>query len=223
MPGGQSTQMIIGATPDTDRTIIHLAEAFYRKMKMKRVYYSAYIPIYSDSALPALGTPPPLLREHRLYQADWLLRFYGYEAHELLDEQHPNLDLEFDPKCDWALRHLDLFPVEVNQANWETLLRVPGIGVVSARRIIQARKLASLDFEQLRKMGVVLKRARFFLTCQGKTMGPLDMEPNFIKANLSVDARSSPLTSSYQQLSLLEREEQTVYWERDLPLRRVES
>ncbi len=219
VPGGQSTQMIIGATSDTDRTIVNLAEAFYKKMRMKRVYYSAYIPIYEDSALPPLLTKPPLLREHRLYQADWLLRFYGYEAKELLDDSHPNLDLEYDPKCDWALRHLEMFPVEINRADRDTLLRVPGIGVISANRILEARRLAYLDFDQLKKIGVVLKRARFFITCKGKTMGPLDMEPGFIKANLSVDARSAPMVSHYQQTSLFDQEERTLFWEKELPLR----
>lgn len=173
VPAGQSTQMIIGATPESDRQILRLTEGLYRKYGLKRVFFSAYMPVVGDRNLPALDTPPPLLREHRLYQADWLLRFYGFTASEILDEQAPNFDPLLDPKCDWAVRHMELFPVEVNQAPYEMLLRVPGIGVKSAMRIRSARRYARLDFEALRKLGVVLKRARFFLTCQGKSMSPL--------------------------------------------------
>jgi len=206
VPGGQSTQMIIGATDDSDNTIIKLSEALYNQMKLKRVYYSAYIPVNKDSSLPNFETPVPLLREHRLYQADWLLRFYGYKANELLDDKSPNLDLEYDPKCDWALRHLDLFPIDVNKADYYTLLRVPGMGVKSAQRIIAARKLGNLSFDNLKKIGLVMKRARYFLTCNGKTFGPLDMDPVFIKANMSIDARSTSVVSKYVQTSIFDGE-----------------
>ncbi len=199
-PGGQSTQMIVGATEDNDRKIIKLTEALYRKLSLKRVYYSAYVPINKDPLLP--NTPPPLLREHRLYQADWLLRFYGFTADEILDDTNPNLDLEYDPKCTWALRHMDLFPVEINRADREMLLRVPGIGPGSVDKIIGYRKNGSLDFDDLKKMRIVLKRARFFITCKGKRMGPLDSDMNFIKANLSYDSRSVPLVSNYVQASM---------------------
>jgi len=171
-PAGQSTQLIVGATPENDREIITLSEGLYQKLEMKRVYYSAFIPVSSDNRLPMLPAPP-LLREHRLYQADWLLRFYGFAAHELLDEAHPNLDIRFDPKSDWALRHLQLFPVEVNRADYEVLLRVPGIGVRSAQRIVQARRGTRLGEVELKKLGVVLKRAKFFLTAGGRYLdGP---------------------------------------------------
>ena len=173
VPAGQSTQMIVGATPESDRQILRLTEGLYRKYGLKRVFFSAYMPVVSDRNLPALGTPPPLLREHRLYQADWLLRFYGFSAGEILDEDAPNFDPLLDPKCGWAVRHMEHFPVEVNKAPYEMLLRVPGIGVKSAQRIRAARRYAKLGFADLKKLGVVLKRARFFLTCQGKSLSPL--------------------------------------------------
>lgn len=169
-PAGQSTQMIVGATPESDYQILNLAQALYGRYKLKRVFYSAYMPINEDALLPALDVQPPLLREHRLYQADWLLRFYGFSAGELLDEAHPNFNPYLDPKCNWALHHLELFPVEVNRADYALLLRVPGIGVVSAKRIVRARRGGPLDFTALKKLGVVLKRAQYFLTCKGRQM-----------------------------------------------------
>ncbi len=176
-PAGQSTQMIIGATPDSDRHIISLAEGLYKKYGLKRVFYSAYMPVTENALLPPPGTKPPLLREHRLYQADWLLRFYGFRADELLDEEHPELNPLVDPKCGWALRHMDTFPLEVNHASYEELLRVPGIGVRSAKRILIARRAGSLDFAALKKIGVVLKRAQYFLTCRGKMIPGLRVTP----------------------------------------------
>ena len=167
-PAGHSTQLIVGASPETDLKILRLSAALYRKYQLKRVFYSAYMPIVAGPNLPALGTKPPLLREHRLYQADWLLRFYGFRADELLDEAHPNFHPLLDPKCGWAVQHLDEFPVEVNRAPLEQLLRVPGIGVRSARRIIVARRSARLDFEALRRLGVVMKRAQFFILAGGR-------------------------------------------------------
>lgn len=176
MPAGQTTQMMIGATPDSDRTIIRTSQAMYQKLTLKRVYYSAYIPVVQNNALLPTEVKTPLLREHRLYQADWLLRFYGFAAEEILTESDPNLDMALDPKCQWALRHLDQFPIEINKANLETLLRIPGIGNVTARRIIAARKFGSLNYENLKALNVVLKRARFFITCQGKYFGEGDLE-----------------------------------------------
>ncbi|SFI49496.1 putative DNA modification/repair radical SAM protein [Ruminococcaceae bacterium D5] len=167
-PAGQSTQMIVGATADSDLQILRLTQALYRKYQLKRVFFSAYIPLVSDSLLPALEVKPPLLREHRLYQADWLLRYYGFAAEELLDEQNPSFNPLLDPKCNWALNHLEEFPVEVNTAPLERLLRVPGIGVRSAQRISAARRDRSLDFDGLRRIGVVLKRAQYFITCCGR-------------------------------------------------------
>ncbi|MGN0653334.1 MAG: putative DNA modification/repair radical SAM protein [Oscillospiraceae bacterium] len=168
VPAGQSTQMIIGATPDSDFQIIRLSEALYKKFSLKRVFYSAYVPVGDEKYLPSKDTKPPLLREHRLYQADWLLRFYGFEAGELLDEKHDSFNPLLDPKCNWAVDHPEFFPVEVNKASYEMLLRVPGIGVNSAKRIMMARRSASLDFKDLKKLGIVLKRAQYFITCKGK-------------------------------------------------------
>lgn len=204
VPGGQSTQMIIGATPDTDYQIMGLAESLYTKLQLKRVYYSAYIPVVNNPALPSVGSEPPLLREHRLYQADWLLRFYRFKAKELLDEKNPNLSLKYDPKCDWALRNYGIFPIEVNKADYDTLLRIPGIGQKSAARIITTRKYASLGFDDLKKLGVVLKRAQFFITCRGRTMDRVKLEPGFAEANLSLDKRAVPVFANYEQMSLFD-------------------
>ena len=184
VPAGQSTQMIIGATGESDYQIVNVSEALYDRFKMKRVFYSAYVGINDDSRLPAVGTIPPLLREHRLYQADWLMRFYGFKAAELLIEKQPNFNLLLDPKCDWAVRHLEFFPVEVMTADYYQLLRVPGLGVNSARRICRARRYGRLQFEDLKKMGVVLKRAMYFITCQGKVYMPFKMQESFITTNL---------------------------------------
>ena len=168
-PAGQSTQMIVGATPETDYQILRLTEGLYHKYSLRRVFYSAYIPVAEDSRLPALDTRPPLVREHRLYQADWLLRFYQFRAEEILDPSSPYFSPYLDPKCGWAVRHLEQFPVDVNRAPYEMLLRVPGIGVKSAQRIRTARRQGSLGLEELKRMGVVLKRAQYFITCRGFT------------------------------------------------------
>ena len=185
VPAGQSTQMIIGATPENDYQILSVSQALYNQFDLKRVFYSAYVPVVQDSSLPALPGGPPLLREHRLYQADWLLRFYGFRAEELLSEENPELNLLYDPKCDWALRHMEFFPVEVNRASYDTLLRVPGIGVRSAQRIVRARRAGNLNFEDIRRMGVVMKRAHFFLLCCGKQYMLTPLEPSFIGAELA--------------------------------------
>ncbi len=167
-PAGQSTQMIIGATPDSDYQILRLTEAMYQKYSLKRVFFSAYVPVGDQKLLPSKETKPPLLREHRLYQADWLLRFYGFTASEILDEKHTDFNPLLDPKCNWAVHHPECFPVEINKAPYEMLLRVPGIGIKSAQRIITARCQAKLDYCDLKKLGVVLKRANYFIICKGK-------------------------------------------------------
>jgi putative DNA modification/repair radical SAM protein len=168
VPGGQSTQMIIGASGDTDLKIVKLTEAMYDRFKLKRVYFSAYVPINSHPLLPAINTTTPMLREHRLYQADFLLRFYNFKANEILNDKNPNFNKYIDPKCQWALLHLDRFPVEINKASYYTLLRVPGIGQRSAKRIVEARRYAKLTIDDVKKLGAVVKRARFFITCDGK-------------------------------------------------------
>jgi putative DNA modification/repair radical SAM protein len=170
VPAGQTTQLIIGATDDSDRHILRLSEALYQHVSLKRVYYSAYVPVLTGPNLPAI-MQPPLLREHRLYQADWLLRFYQFSAEEILTEENPDFDLNIDPKACWALRHPEQFPVEINKASYHMLLRVPGIGVTSARRICAARRTAWLSYDTLRRFGVVLKRAKYFITCRGKYYG----------------------------------------------------
>lgn len=205
--GGQSTQMIIGATPESDFQIIRVAESLYQKFGLKRVFYSAFVNVTGDKALPALPGGPPLLREHRLYQADWLLRFYGFKGEELLDENRPFFNVLLDPKEDWAVRHLEQFPVEINRAPLETLLRVPGIGVKSARRIVAARKSASLTFTDLKKIGVVLKRAVFFITCSGRMMYPVKLEEDYIVRNLTDERERVRFGSdgmSYRQMSLFD-------------------
>jgi putative DNA modification/repair radical SAM protein len=201
VPAGQSTQLIVGATPDTDHKILTLTEGLYKRFHLKRVFFSAYIPVAEHSSLPSVDTKPPLLREHRLYQADWLLRFYGFEARELLDEQNPNFSLQVDPKCNWALNHLDKFPIEINKASYEMLLRVPGIGVTSAKRIVIARRNGPLDFSGLRKIGVVLKRAQYFITCKGKIIDGLKINSEGSVRDLIADQYKLPL-SYPEQLSL---------------------
>ena len=174
--GGQSTQMMVGATNESDLKVISLTEGLYNTFGLKRVYYSAYVPVVEHSNLPAIITAPPLLKEHRMYQADWLLRFYGFKANELLSDLNPNFDIDLDPKAFWALNNLLQFPVEINSAPYEVLLRIPGIGVTSALRIIRARRLCNLSYDNLKKLGVVLKRARYFITCGGKFYGDKSME-----------------------------------------------
>ena len=204
-PAGQSTQMIVGATPDSDRRILTLAQGLYRRYGLKRVFYSAYMPVVENALLPPVGTRPPLLREHRLYQADWLLRFYGFTADELLDDAQPDFDLRLDPKCGWALRHMEYFPVEVNRAEYETLLRVPGIGVRSARRILTARRETSLDFDGLKKLGVVLKRAQYFVTCRGRAAPALRLPPGQTAAALMGErAFADSAAAGGRQLSLFD-------------------
>lgn len=208
VPAGQSTQMIVGATPEDDYQVLTVAEALYQRFDLKRVFYSAYIALNDDSLLPAIGTKPPLLREHRLYQADWLLRFYGFQANELLTPERPNFNVFLDPKCEWALRHLEYFPVEINRAPYALLLRIPGVGVKSAKRIVRARKSMKLDFDGLKRIGVVLKRAHYFITCSGKMMYPTKIDEDYITRNLiDLDRKKNweiAYGMNYRQLSLFD-------------------
>ena len=202
-PAGQSTQMMIGASGESDYQILRLADSLYQKYSLKRVFYSAYVPVVQNPMLPSRDVPPPLLRENRLYQADWLLRFYGFSSQEILDEDHPNFNPYIDPKCNWALNHMDWFPVEINRAPYEMLLRVPGIGVKSAKRIVAARKTGSLRFEDLKKIGVVIKRAQFFITCQGRMKAGVRFSPEAAYAFLvSQKSQDRLYGSCYEQLSL---------------------
>ena len=186
VPAGQSTQVIIGATPDTDKQILTLASALYRRPSFKRVYYSGYIPVNSnDSRLPVIAAPP-LVRENRLYQADWLMRFYDFKASEIVDDAHPDLDLDIDPKMGWALRHPEFFPVDVNEAPYEVILRVPGIGVKSAKMIVVSRRYGRLNASQLKKMGVVMKRAQYFIVCRELPMRTVnELTPQYVRRQVS--------------------------------------
>ncbi|MCT4564774.1 MAG: putative DNA modification/repair radical SAM protein [Maledivibacter sp.] len=201
VPAGQSTQLIVGATNDDDLNILTLTEALYNQFKLKRVYYSAYVPIANHPNLPSIPAPP-LLREHRLYQADWLLRFYGFKANELLSGANPNFDENLDPKCDWAIRNLHHFPIEINRADYEMLLRIPGIGVKSARRIVAARRFSSLTYDDLKKMGIVLKRAKYFITCKGKYYGVRNMNQHTVKQEIVMNNINKKNPISHEQLSL---------------------
>lgn len=207
VPGGQSTQLIVGATPENDYQLMSVAESLYDKFNLKRVFYSAFVNVNEDKELPALPGGPPLLREHRLYQADWLLRFYGFRAGELLSEDKPNFNILLDPKADWALRHLELFPVEINRAEYRVLLRVPGVGVKSAQRIVAARKNGNLRFEDLKRIGVVLKRALYFITCNGRMMYHTKLEEDYITRNLLSVKEKLPFDRdgmTYHQMSLFD-------------------
>jgi putative DNA modification/repair radical SAM protein len=201
VPAGQSTQLIVGATKDSDLNIMTLSENLYNNYNLKRVYYSAYVPVNSSPKLPKVVNPP-LIREHRLYQADWLLRFYGFKAEELLSNKKPNLDINFDPKTDWALSHIDQFPIEVNLAPDKLLLRVPGIGVRSVQRIVAARKVHALTFEDLRKLGIVLKRAQYFITCRGRYFGDVHFNEDSIRYKLTPKKDLNILENpSFEQLT----------------------
>ena len=184
VPGGQSTQLIVGATPESDYKILNLTQSLYDRFKLKRVYFSAYVPVIKDNPLLPQIAHPPMVREHRLYQADWLLRFYGFKASELLKNENDNFDLNFDPKTYWALNNFNEFPVEINKASYETLLRIPGIGVTSARRIIKTRRVCRLTYEDLTRFGIVLKRAKYFITCSGKYYGDIAFDDYKIKKKL---------------------------------------
>lgn len=207
VPAGQSTQMIIGATPESDYQIMRVAEGLYDHFSLKRVFYSAFVNVNHNSNLPMLPGGPPLLREHRLYQADWLLRYYHFKVDELLSEERPDFNIYLDPKCDWALRHLEQFPVEINSAPYQTLLRVPGIGYKSAQRIVTARRQNRLDFPDLKRIGVVLKRALYFITCSGRMMYHTKLDEDYICTNLMADRTQIPRelrNCGYKQLSLFD-------------------
>ena len=210
VPAGQSTQMIVGAMGESDYQLIRTAESLYRNFSLKRIFYSAFVNVNQDTSLPMVPQGPSLLREHRLYQADWLMRFYGFQAGELLSEGRPDFNLMLDPKCDWAIRHLEYFPVEVNRADYHDLLRVPGIGVRSAQKIVASRRYGSLTFEDLKKMRVVLKRAQYFITCGGRTLYPVRLEESYILRNLTDPREALPAPSNgegggYRQLSLFDK------------------
>jgi putative DNA modification/repair radical SAM protein len=202
VPAGQSTQMVIGATPESDKEIMHTANAFYKNFSLKRVYYSGYIPISNDSRLPIIGSQPPLIRENRLYQTDWLMRFYGFNVEEILNDSNPNLDVDIDPKLSWALRNLDQFPIDINTADYRMILRVPGIGVTSALKIVQARKFGRLHKDQLKKLGISFNRARHFIRYADSPMQLRDFEAGHIKGVILSESNSKYSKIPANQLSL---------------------
>ena len=201
VPAGQSTQMIIGASKETDLDILGKSEFLYNRYSLKRVFYSAYIPVNKDKLLPTIEIPP-LVRENRLYQADWLLRYYNYKVDSLLDKDNPNFNVLLDPKADWAIRHFSEFPKEINKASYYDLLKIPGIGPTSAKKIIFSRKAFTIEFADLKKMGISLKRAKYFITCNGKyyiEMGLFKKE--FVKTSLMITTKEN-ITSNKEQLRL---------------------
>ncbi|MCX2431961.1 putative DNA modification/repair radical SAM protein [Pedobacter sp. GR22-10] len=202
VPAGQSTQMVIGATPESDKDIMYTANAFYKNFSLKRVYYSGYVPISNDSRMPVLGTQPPLLRENRLYQTDWLMRFYGFKVQEILNDANPNLDVDIDPKLSWAIRNMQHFPVDINKADYRMILRIPGIGVMSAKKIVQARKFGKLRIDQLKKIGVAYNRAKHFITCADSPYQLKDYQGTQIKAFIMADSQSKYLKTDNNQLIL---------------------
>jgi putative DNA modification/repair radical SAM protein len=201
-PAGQSTQMIIGATPETDQQVLQTSNHFYKSFNLKRVYYSGYVPVISDNRLPALHTSVPMVRENRLYQADWLMRFYGFKVNEIVDQQNPHLDLDIDPKLSWSLRNLQVFPIDINKADLQLILRVPGIGLQSAQKIVSARKFGKLSWEQLKKIGVALNRAKYFITCNSTRFERRDLTGNAIKQYILAQSSSKYLKNSVTQLNL---------------------
>ena len=201
-PAGQTTQMIIGATNETDQKIIHVADYMYQKLSLKRVYYSGYVPVLQDSRLPSLQSQVPVVRENRLYQADWLMRYYGFAPNEIVDDRQPFLDLEIDPKLAWALRNSHLFPIDINQAPREMLLRIPGVGVRSVQKILMARKFQTLNYYDLKKMGVTLSRAKYFITCSGATPLAGTIDPLRLRGLLLGQSHSKHKQLFTGQLSL---------------------
>jgi putative DNA modification/repair radical SAM protein len=202
VPAGQSTQMVIGASPETDKDIMHTAAAFYKEFSLKRVYYSGYIPISNDQRLPLLGSPPPLIRENRLYQTDWLMRFYGFHVNELLNDANPHLDADIDPKLSWALRNLQYFPVDINTAAYKMILRIPGIGLSSALKIVQARKFGKLRSDQLKKIGIAYNKARHFICCADTPYQLRDYQATQIKSFILAESQSKYLKNDLKQLAL---------------------
>lgn len=201
-PAGQSTQMIVGATGESDKDIMYSAVHYYSTYNMKRVYYSGYVPVLQDERLPALGTEVPMLRENRLYQTDWLLRFYGFDVREILNKEYPNLDVDIDPKLSWALRNMHLFPVDVNTAEKRMLARIPGLGMKSVYKILNARKYRKLNWEHLKTIGVALNRARYFMICDSKTWEKRDLEPHRIKSLILQSSQSKYQKMYNDQLRL---------------------
>jgi len=201
-PAGQSTQVIVGATREDDHQILYTANHFYRNYNLKRVYYSGYVPVLTDSRLPALNTSVPMVRENRLYQADWLMRFYGFKVHEIVNRQQPLLDLDIDPKLSWAIRNMHFFPIDINQADLQMILRVPGIGVESANKIVKARNFARLGWEQLKKIGVAINRAKYFITCKSNDFERRDLTGTKIKQFILAESHSKYLKNSQSQLSM---------------------
>ncbi|WP_103072355.1 putative DNA modification/repair radical SAM protein [Aquimarina sediminis] len=201
-PAGQSTQMIIGATGESDRDIMYSATYYYKEFNMRRVYYSGYIPVLEDIRLPSLETEVPILRENRLYQTDWLLRFYGFSIHEILNDSHQNLDLDIDPKLSWALRNQDLFPIDINTASKQMLARVPGIGMQSVSKILQARKFRKLNWTHLKAIGIALNRAQYFITCDSKDFIKKELQPHILKNKILKESQSKYNKYFNQQLSL---------------------
>jgi len=201
-PAGQSTQMIIGASRETDKDIMFTADTFYRNFNLKRVYYSGYVPISNDSRLPGLNSAVPTIRENRLYQTDWLMRFYGFKVQELLNNQYPHLDLEIDPKLGWALRNLHQFPIDINKADLQLILRVPGIGLQSAHKIVEARRFQRLNWENLKKIGVALNRAKYFITCNSSQFERKNYTESQIKQYILASSESKYLKEGTTQLSL---------------------
>nr|WP_315419153.1 putative DNA modification/repair radical SAM protein [uncultured Pedobacter sp.] len=202
VPAGQSTQMVIGATPESDKDIMYTANAFYKNFALKRVYYSGYVPISNDSRMPVLGTQPPLLRENRLYQTDWLMRFYGFKVQEILNDANPNLDVDIDPKLSWAIRNMQHFPVDINKADYKMILRIPGIGVMSAKKIVQARKFGKLRIDQLKKIGVAYNRAKHFIVCLDSPYQLKDYQGTQIKAFILAESQSKYLKTDSNQILL---------------------
>ncbi len=202
VPAGQSTQMVIGATPESDKDIMYTANAFYKNFALKRVYYSGYVPISNDTRMPILGTQPPLLRENRLYQTDWLMRFYGFKVQEILNDANPNLDVDIDPKLSWAIRNMQHFPVDINTADYKMILRIPGIGVMSAQKIVQARKFGKLRIDQLKKIGVAYNRAKHFIICLDSPYQLKDYQGTQIKAFILAESQSKYLKTDSNQMIL---------------------
>ncbi|RCH56266.1 putative DNA modification/repair radical SAM protein [Mucilaginibacter hurinus] len=201
-PAGQSTQVIVGATPETDREVLGSANFFYKNFNLKRVYYSGYVPVLADKRLPALNTAVPMVRENRLYQADWLMRFYGFKVNEIVNKNQPHLELDIDPKLSWAIRNMQVWPLDINKADLQLILRVPGIGLLSAQKIVSARKFGRLTWEHIKRMGVALNRARYFITCNSRDFERRDLTGTRIKQFILAESQSKYLKNSQTQLSL---------------------
>ena len=201
-PAGQSTQVIIGATPENDSQVLQSANYFYKNFNLKRVYYSGYVPVLADSRLPALNTSVPMVRENRLYQADWLMRFYGFKVNEIVNDTQPHLDLDIDPKLSWAIRNMQVFPIDINKADLQLILRVPGIGLLSAQKIVSARIFGKLNWDQLKKIGVAINRAKYFITCNSNEFERRDLTGNNIKQFILATSQSKYLKNTQVQLNL---------------------